>query len=132
MRAALIAVLPITRAPRAESRWRHRITLRMRAGRLDRGIEAAGRVPPVGVLAMHAQRITGPAERARLCARLRRLRARVADRVLVAASVDEIAARLDGPRPVRARGMARLRMLLADGAGTGSVAASLRGVLAAL
>ncbi|MDT7758276.1 MAG: hypothetical protein QOH27_4174, partial [Mycobacterium sp.] len=46
--------------------------------------------------------------------------------------------RLDEPQRVRARGMARLRMLLADGrgplyrSGSGSLSAALRGVLAAL
>ncbi|CAN5219817.1 hypothetical protein BH09ACT8_BH09ACT8_23990 [soil metagenome] len=52
--------------------------------------------------------------------------------------VDEVTLRLHAPLPVRARGMARLRLLLSDGAGPlyhsgrGSVAAGLRGVLAAL
>jgi hypothetical protein len=45
---------------------------------------------------------------------------------------------LHSPRPVRARGVARLRLLLSDGtgplyrSGRGSLAAELRGVLAAL
>jgi hypothetical protein len=52
--------------------------------------------------------------------------------------VQDVLARLRGPLPVRARGMARLRLLLSDGrspvyrTGTGSFAAAMRGVLAAL
>ncbi len=52
--------------------------------------------------------------------------------------IDDITLLLHSPRPVRARGMARLRMLLSDGRGPmyrngrGSLAAELRGVLAAL
>jgi hypothetical protein len=56
----------------------------------------------------------------------------------VADVVDAVVQRLDQPLPVRARGMARLRILLADGrgplyrSGAGSLNAAMRGVLAAL
>ncbi|MDX1891897.1 hypothetical protein [Mycolicibacterium sp. 050158] len=50
--------------------------------------------------------------------------------------VRDVLARLLGPLPVRARGMARLRLLLGDGRGplyrSGSFAAAMRGVLAAM
>ena len=52
--------------------------------------------------------------------------------------IDDVTLVLHSPRPVRARGMARLRLLLSDGAGplyrpgSGSLIAELRGVLAAL
>lgn len=52
--------------------------------------------------------------------------------------VEDVVARLLGPVPVRARGMARLRILLGDGRGPvyrpghGTLAAAMRGVLAAL
>jgi hypothetical protein len=52
--------------------------------------------------------------------------------------VDDVTLLLHSPRPVRARGIARLRLLLSDGAGplykpgSGSLIAELRGVLAAL
>lgn len=52
--------------------------------------------------------------------------------------VEDVLARLLGPLPVRARGMARLRILLGDGrgpvyrSGHGTLAAAMRGVLAAL
>ena len=149
MRAVLIATLPLDRASRVRrSRW-PQVAARLQAGRLDRELESGARIPVDTLLAVHAQRITGPAERARLCAGLRRVQARAvtgcaavplqrrqirAEDVLV----DEIAGWLSGPLPVRARGMARLRMLLTDGAGplyrtgTGSLPAALRGVIAAL
>jgi hypothetical protein len=52
--------------------------------------------------------------------------------------IEDIRRRLASPEPVRARGTARLRLLLADGrgplyrSGAGSLNAALRGVLAAL
>jgi hypothetical protein len=52
--------------------------------------------------------------------------------------VEDVLARLLGPLPVRARGMARLRILLSDGrspvyrSGHGTFAAAMRGVLAAM
>jgi hypothetical protein len=52
--------------------------------------------------------------------------------------IDDVTLLLHSPHPVRARGMARLRLLLSDGAGplynpgSGSLVAALRGVLAAL
>ena len=63
------------------------------------------------------------------------------DRAGVAAPVgliDQVALRLLGPRPVSARGIARLRLLLSDGAGPmywshgGDLGAELRTVLARL
>jgi hypothetical protein len=52
--------------------------------------------------------------------------------------VEDVLARLLGPLPVRARGMARLRILISDGrspvyrSGHGTFAAAMRGVLAAM
>jgi hypothetical protein len=52
--------------------------------------------------------------------------------------VQDVMARLLGPLPVRARGVARLRILLSDGrspvyrSGAGTFAAAMRGVLAAM
>jgi hypothetical protein len=52
--------------------------------------------------------------------------------------IDDVLSRLADPRPVRARGMARLRILLGDGrspvyrGGRGTVGAQMRGVLAAM
>jgi len=63
------------------------------------------------------------------------------DRSAVAAAVgliDQVVLRLTGPRPVSARGVARLRLLLSDGAGPmygpggGDLGAELRAVLAQL
>ena len=63
------------------------------------------------------------------------------DRSAVAAAVgliDQVVQRLTGPRPVSARGVARLRLLLSDGAGpmywpgARGLGAELRAVLAQL
>jgi hypothetical protein len=123
------------------------------AGRYDREIEA-GIIPVEGSpLAVHWTRLTSARERKdlafALCAVVRDAGAghrygnpRVpvhAPAVSQAANVvDEVLERLTGPTPMRARGMARLRLVLADGrgplyrAGQGTLVAAMRGVLAAL
>lgn len=130
-----------------------RLQARLLAGRLDRDVEA-GLLPEAGsALALHMARLTSVEEREGLahslrhalsepCRRGRGVPMRVPvhpDRVAACYGVvDDITLLLHSPRPVRARGIARLRMLLADGRGplyrpgSGSLAAELRGVLAAL
>lgn len=123
------------------------------AGRLDRDVEA-GIVPlPGSPLALHMARLTAAEEREALAHTLRQALADI-DRGPASFSaripvdlqrlatcrdvVDDITLLLHAPRPVRARGVARLRLLLSDGTGPlyrngrGSLAADLRGVLAAL
>ena len=110
---------------------RSRLTARLRAGRLD-GLLAVGVPAPAGsALAVHEARLTSTAEREAIA---RSLRATVADsrgglllssRVAlnvpnIAAAedvIDAVTLRLHSPRPVGARGMARLRQILGDGTG---------------
>jgi hypothetical protein len=130
-----------------------RLHARFFAGRLDRDIEAGVPAEPSTALALHMVRVTSVEERQALARTLRHVASDPRDtgRVVpmripvhpqrVAACrdvIDDITLLLHSPRPVRARGMARLRMLLSDGSGPlyrnsrGSLAAELRGVLAAL
>lgn len=118
---------------------------------IERGVTVAAGTP----LAAHYLRLASRREREDLAAGLRRMledvgrlpsrpgvRLRVplhAEAVERSAEVvQDVLARLLGPLPVRARGMARLRILLSDGRGPvygpgrGTLAASMRGVLAAL
>ena len=151
MRATLIAPqLVLNIGPRRPS-WTLRARARLLAGRFDRELEACVPVVPGSALALHAHRITSAPERQRLAEGLRSLldRARTGDspttariplcrRQILAGEVliGDILQLLEGP--ARNRGIARLRLLLADGAGPlyvtgrGSLAAQLRGVLAAL
>jgi hypothetical protein len=128
-----------------------RVRARLFAGRLDREIEHGMLPLPGSSLAVHMARLTSVEEREALARTLRQAVAerpgdRFAARVPVPRErlagcrdvIDDITLRLHAPRPVRARGVARLRILLSDGtgplyrAGRGSLAAELRGVLAAL
>ncbi len=151
MRAVLIAPQPVVNAGRTRPSWTLRTRVRLLASRFDRELEACVPVVPGSALALHADRITSAPERQRLSGGLRLLldRARhgeppgtarnplrrkqiIADEELVT----EILQRLN--TPARGRGIARLRLLMTDGAGPlyatgrGSLAAQLRGVLAAL
>jgi hypothetical protein len=126
-----------------------RIRARMYAARLDRQIEA-GACGATPALAAHIERITSRTERDKLAAALRVTRAAPSGGLVfhvpvhaaavraAAGSIDEVIDRLRGRSPVGARGMARLRILLADGGGPlyrpgpGTLTAALRGVLAAL
>jgi hypothetical protein len=142
-----------TRVDGAHAPLAARLHAKLRAGRLDRDVELGKTAAAGSALAVHMARLTSIAEREQLARTLWRTlndahgrrpglslraplhRARIA---AVEDVIDDVTLRLHAPRPVRARGMARLRMLLADGAGPlygpgcGSLAAELRGVLAAL
>jgi len=152
MRATLIAPqLLVPNTGRRRPGWALRVRVRLLAARHDRELEACVPVLPDSALALHVHRITSAPERQRLADALRSVLDRAHDgdapmtariplqrsrirgeQVLIA----EIVQRLDSP--ARSRGIARLRLLLADGAGPlyvsgqGSLAAQLRGVLAAL
>ena len=122
---------------------RSRITARVLAEHYDRKL-LAGAVPmPGSALAIHARRLTTVAEREIVA---RSLRAALDDarkpltiwtarswthRPHVAAAadlIDAVTLHLHSPRPVSTEGMARLRLLLSDGAGP--LYASERGELA--
>jgi hypothetical protein len=121
--------------------------------RYDRQLVAGATPTPGSPLAVHVERLTSDSERQKLTTTLRELLheghdapAPFSSRIPVnqaavasaAGHIDDIAARLSGPRPVRAHGVARLRMLLSNGVGPmyeegrGDLAAALRGVLAEL
>jgi hypothetical protein len=109
---------------------RARLVARVRAERYDR-LLAVGVRPQVGsALAAHEARLTSVAEREAVARALRTaltesgglvFTSRVAlhtSNIKAAADViDAITLRLHAPRPVNARGMARLRRVLSDGRG---------------
>ena len=109
-----------------------RLTARLRAGRLDRLIAVGVPAPAGSALAAHEARLTSSAEREAIARALRRCVADASGRrhpaVVTDAFaypeyhgaedvIDAITLRLHSPRPVSARGMARLRQILADGTG---------------
>ena len=88
--------------------------------------------PADSALAVHAARLTSAAEREAIARALRRAVHEARDRHAPVSSrvplnvpnicaavdrIDEVTLRLHSPRPVTARGVARLRLLLSDGAG---------------
>jgi hypothetical protein len=110
---------------------RSRLTARLRAGRLD-GLVAVGVPAPAGsVLAAHEARLTSTTEREAIARSLRAAVADARDGLLLSSRValhapniaeaedviDAVTLRLHSPRPVSARGMARLRQILGDGTG---------------
>lgn len=132
---------------------RDRATARLFAHRMDREIDRGAPVFAGTALASHAGRITSLDERIQLARSLRTALqlARNPERSLAvhvpvhrgatlanAELINEVTLRLHAALPVRPRGMARLRLLLADGGGPlyrptrGSLTAQLRGILAAL
>jgi hypothetical protein len=148
-----MAVRPPPREAGAAPGWRARLSARLFAARYDRAVETGVSPEPGSALAVHFTRLSAARERDELARALRlvlrdaaegpdALRPRIPVRIQpVRRASDVITAilsRLDEPQRVRARGMARLRMLLADGrgplyrSGSGSLDAALRGVLAAL
>jgi hypothetical protein len=145
----------LSRPPRSrpEPSWQARLTAKLFAARYDRAVDAGTSPEPGSALAVHVTRLSAPRAREELAHALRlvlrdvaegpdALRPRVPvrpDAVRRAADVvHAIVSRLEEPRRVRVRGMARLRMLLADGSGplyrsgAGSLNAALKGALAAL
>ena len=145
-------VSPLGRAQRRVVVWSAKLRARLFAARYDRQIENGVSPEPGSPLAVHRTRLTSPRERDDLANALQlvvhdahfasHFNARVPIRSeAVFGCVELIAAvcdRLAEPFPVRPRGMARLRILLADGRGPlywpgrGTLKAELRGVLATL
>ena len=140
-------------SPPAVTPLRARLAARLLADRYDRML-VAGVIPrPNSPLDVHARRLTTVAEREAVARWFRRslrearkplspLTARSwLDRPNVVAAtdlIDIVTLWLHSPRPVDARGMARLRLLLSDGtgpmymSGRGDLIASLQAALAAL
>ena len=130
-----------------------RVIAELFATRFDKQLAAGVAPEPGSALAAHVSRVASAGERRQLAEALRnsvsethsrrtRMSARIpVDRSGVAAAVgliDQVALRLLGPRPVSARGVARLRLLLSDGGGPmywsggRDLGAELRAVLAQL
>jgi len=130
-----------------------RVIAELFATRFDKQLAAGVAPEPGSVLAAHVSRLASACERRKLAealhhrvcevhSRRTRMSATIpVDRSAVTAAVgliDQVVQRLTGPGPVSARGVARLRLLLSDGAGPmywpggGDLSAELRAVLAQL
>lgn len=130
-----------------------RLQARIFAAKFDRQVEAGAVPTPGSPLAAHVARLTSVRERENVARAFRHVlqggpgASTIAQlRIPVLSNrvdecrdvIDDITLRLHSPRPVQAKGMARLRMLLSDGTGPlyfqghGSLASELRGALAAL
>ena len=109
-----------------------RVTARMFAGRFDRMLAVGVPAPEGSALAVHAARLSSADEREAIARSLRRSLANARSRDALVSSrielnvpnitaaeerIDQVTLRLHSPRPVAPRGVARLRLLLADGAG---------------
>jgi hypothetical protein len=133
--------------------WPNRLRARLFAGRYDQQIEDGLSPLPGSPLELHGARLVSDRERNDLACALRRVmgdadsatgpfhpRVRVASTAVLRSAevIEAVHDRLADPFPVRARGMARLRILLSDGtgplyrSGRGTLTAALRGVLATL
>ncbi|MFI5508192.1 hypothetical protein ACIA48_12040 [Mycobacterium sp. NPDC051804] len=135
--ANVLSTIPTTR----ETRWpaamprpslAARMTARLRAGKLDRLIAVGVPAAAGSAQAAHEERLTSTAERQAVAKSLRmavsdargrgvllssRLPLHVPNITAATDVIDAVALRLHSPRPVNARGMARLRQILSDGTG---------------
>jgi hypothetical protein len=137
----------------AEASITTRVIAELFANRFDKQLVAGVAPEPGSALAAHVSRLASEGERRKLAealhhsvcethSRRTRMSATIpVNRTGVAAAVgliDQVALHLLGPRPVSARGVARLRLLLSDGGGPmywsggGDLGAELRAVLAQL
>jgi len=130
-----------------------RLAARLFPWRYDRQLLAGIPPEPGSALAVHVARLTSRSQRHAYAGALRQVlrclhedpalyssRLPLEDSTVASAATlfDEIRERLEAPTPVRAHGIARLRMLLSDGAspiyrgGEGNLTGHLRAVLAEL
>lgn len=122
----------IGRDDRPHASFTARVVARLNAGRFDRMIAVGVPAPAGSALAAHEERLTSAAEREAVASSLRQAvgdthgrGAPLSSRIPVHQAnihaaenvIDEITMRLQSPRPVSPRGMARLRHLLSDGCG---------------
>jgi hypothetical protein len=117
--------------PEPRTRMWLRLRARFAAGKLDRQLAEGAEPETSGILFAHASRIASPSACASLAASVRRVVAHsettrcVSNRAPLSreeilstrAEMLELADRLERPGPVGARGVAQIRVLLADGAG---------------
>ena len=109
-----------------------RVIALVKANKFDRMLAVGVPVPAGSALAVHAARLTSVDEREALARSLRHVLHDARHRTALMSSrtelnvpnvraardrIDQITLRLHSPRPVTSRGVARLRLLLADGAG---------------
>ena len=110
-----------------------RLTARVRAGRYDRLLSVGVTPEPGSPLAAHCARLTSTTERYAIARSLRRavrdghdhtpttwssrIPLNVANITAAEELIDRVTQRLHSPRSISARGMARLRLVLSDGAG---------------
>lgn len=114
------------------SRVRERVLVRLRAAALDRAIASGACPDSTALLSLRAHRLIGRATRRRLGRQIRKTvrRARrcpdplhqgipICRRKVLAAraTLDELADRLLSARPIDAKGVAQLQLLLSDGGG---------------
>lgn len=130
-----------------------RLLARLMPWRYDRQLLAGVAPEPGGALAAHIARLTSDTERRQLISALGFVVREAGVRPTLYSSripldegtvssavthIDEVRVRLEASRPVRALGVARLRLLLSDGAGPfyedgrGNLTVALREVLAEL
>lgn len=109
-----------------------RLTARLRAGHFDRQLAVGVPAPEGSALAVHQIRLTSVPEREAIARSLRhavrdaragvspltsRVPVHTTNIIDAEDAIETVTLRLHSPRPVSARGMARLRVLLADGVG---------------
>jgi hypothetical protein len=109
-----------------------RVTARLRAYQYDRQLAVGVPAPAGSALAVHQARLTSLAEREAVALALRlavhdahsgllpfssRIPLHPSNIAAAENLIDTITLRLHSPRPVSARGMARLRLVLSDGCG---------------
>ncbi len=109
-----------------------RLAAKIFATKYDRMLAVGAAVPAGSALAVHAARLTSVGERDAIARSLRRSVADAKNRSASMSSrvplnipniaaaedrIDQVTLRLHSPRPVTPRGIARLRVLLADGKG---------------
>lgn len=130
-----------------------RLAARLAPWRYDHQLLAGATLEPGSTLAVHVARLTSNTQRRQIASTLRLVlrelhrdptlyssRIPLEDDTVASAVtlIDEIRERLEDPRPVRAHGVARLRVLLSDGAGPfyrqgrGDLSVALRAILADL
>jgi len=109
-----------------------RVTARLKAYQFDRQLAVGVPAPAGSALAVHEARLTSVAERESIAAALRlavsdvhvggtprsvRIPVHIKNIAEAEDLIDTITLRLHSPRPISARGMARLRVVLSDGCG---------------
>lgn len=123
---------PVRRVEAPRVPYRTRVMARLHAARYDRMLAVGVAAVEGSPLAVHAARLMSVDERETIARSLRRTLDDARNRMAPASSriqlnipniiaagdrIDQVTQRLHSPRPVAARGIARLRILLADGAG---------------